>query len=401
MRLPNWSRLVLPTASPNPRPVADCLPPLGVYLHWPFCAAICPYCDFNVHLMRDADMGAWQKAYYSELAHAHGLRPDGPVETVFFGGGTPSLMSADLVAALLGEIDRLWGLAANAEITLEANPVSAPEAHLAALRAAGVTRLSLGVQAFDDAALKFLGRTHSAANAKMAFLAAEEIFPRASFDLIYARPAQSVAQWRAELSAALALGPQHMSLYQLTIEPDTPFARLHAAGRFRVPEDEAAAALYEVTQELTAKAGLPAYEISNHGMAGHACRHNVASWQGGDYLGIGPGAHGRLTIDGVRHATQALRQPKHWLDAVAAHGHGWESLHGLDAEARQAEAVMLGLRLIEGVALDDLAARNVVLSAERLARARADGLLSHDTTRLQASPQGRLLLDYLLGILLA
>lgn len=380
------------------------LPPLGLYVHWPFCAAICPYCDFNVHLMRDGkdvDAGDWQTAYVRELDHAFALRPQGPVETVFFGGGTPSLMSPDLVGALLHAVDARWGLAADAEVTLEANPMSAPQGHLQALRAAGVTRLSLGVQAFDDAALQKLGRTHSAADAKTVFAAAQTIFPRASFDLIYARPDQSPADWQRELQATLALGPQHMSLYQLTIEPDTPFARLAAAGKLIVPDEDAAAALYELTQELTQTAGLPAYEISNHAAPDHACRHNVASWLGGDYIGLGPGAHGRLSHDGGRFATQATKNPQDWLAAVAAQGHGWELAQRLDTEDAKAEAVMLGLRLNEGVSLSALQARGVQLDGARLARARADGLLTADSARLQASQEGRLLLDYLLGQLLA
>ena len=380
------------------------LPPLGLYVHWPFCAAICPYCDFNVHLLRDGDdnnVALWEAAYARELDYAFSLRPQGPVETVFFGGGTPSLMSPDLVGAILNAVDARWGLAPDAEITLEANPMSAPEAHLRDLRAAGVTRLSLGVQAFDDAALKKLGRTHSADDARTAFAAAQAIFPRASFDLIYARPNQSVADWQRELQAALALGPQHMSLYQLTIEPDTPYARLAAAGKLIVPDEDKAAALYEVTQELTQVVGLNAYEISNHAVPDHACRHNVASWQGGDYIGLGPGAHGRVSNADGRSATQGVKDPQSWLAAVDANGHGWTTMQKLDAEDMAAEAVMLGLRLIDGLALADLEARGVRLDATQLEAGRADGLLTSDETRLQASPEGRLLLDYLLGRLLA
>ena len=350
-------------------------------------------------------MADWAKAYCAELDYAHARRADGPVETVFFGGGTPSLMPASLIDTILAHIDRLWGLAKAAEISLEANPMSAAAAHLADLSAVGVTRLSLGVQAFDDAALKKLGRTHSAQEAQAAFAAAQEIFPRSSFDLIYARPDQSLAAWRAELSAALALGAQHMSLYQLTIEPDTAYARLHAAGRLLVPDDELSADMYELTQDLCTAQGLPAYEISNHAQPGHACRHNMASWRGGDYIGLGPGAHGRLTgVDEQgavgRMATQALRAPAQWLAAVDAQGHGWEEIALLDDASLASEAVMLGLRLGEGIALDDLRARGVSLDAARLEAARQDGLLSGDNTRLQASPQGRLLLDTLIGRLL-
>ena len=376
-------------------------PPLGIYLHWPFCKAICPYCDFNVHLASRADPADWLAAYTSELRHAHSLRPDGPVETVFFGGGTPSLMPPDLVAGLLAEIDALWGLAAKAEISLEANPTSAPQAQLTGLRAAGVTRLSLGVQAFDDKALAFLGRTHDAAAAAAAFAAAQRIFPRASFDLIYARPEQSLAGWQAELRAALALGPQHMSLYQLTVEPETPFARLQAAGRLTLPEEGLAIDLYEATQALCAEAGLPAYEISNHAAAGHQCRHNVASWQGGDYLGIGPGAHGRLTAEAGRLATRGLRAPADWLAQVSEKGHGWAETELLSAAETAAELVLLGLRLADGVALADLAARGLVLPADNLAALRAEGFLTDHAERLQASPAGRPVLDALIGRLLA
>ena len=396
MTLPQTSE-----AAPN---AEACRPPLGVYVHWPFCAAICPYCDFNVHLAgRDGAAHAsadWAAAYRAELNFAHELRPDGPVETVFFGGGTPSLMPLSVLDVILGHIDRLWGLAPQAEISLEANPMSAVDAHLKNLRSAGVTRLSLGVQAFDDAALKKLGRTHTADEARAAFAAAQEIFPFSSFDLIYARPEQGLDAWQRELTAALALGANHMSLYQLTIEPDTPYAKLAARGKLIVPDEAQAADMYEMTQELCATAGLPAYEISNHAKPGHECRHNMASWQGGDYIGLGPGAHGRMSAPGGRLATQAARRPADWLAAVAADGHGWHDMHVLDDEARAGEAVMLGLRLRAGVALADLAARGVVLDAAKLAAARHDGLLSGDALRLQASKRGHLLLDTLIGRLL-
>ena len=379
-------------------------PSLGVYVHWPFCAAICPYCDFNVHLASRADAmqnsADWAAAYRAELDFAHELRPDGPVETVFFGGGTPSLMPVEVLDAILGHIDGLWGLAEQAEISLEANPMSAADAHLKDLRSAGVTRLSLGVQAFDDAALKKLGRTHTAEEAKTAFAAAQEIFPFSSFDLIYARPEQRPDAWQRELTAALALGANHMSLYQLTIEPDTPYAKLAANGKLIMPDEALAADMYEMTQALCAAAGLPAYEISNHAKPGHECWHNMASWRGGDYIGLGPGAHGRVSGPRGRLATQAVRKPADWLAAVAADGHGWQDMHILDDDARAGEAVMLGLRLTAGVALADLAARGVVLDAAKLAAARDDGLLSDNALRVQASPRGHLLLDTLIGRLL-
>ncbi len=384
---------------------AASLPPLGVYVHWPFCAAICPYCDFNVHLMHKAkgSPADWLSAYRQELAYAQGLRPQGPVETVFFGGGTPSLMSPELVGGILSAMDEMWGLAHDAEITLEANPMSAPEPHLKALRAAGVTRLSLGVQAFDDAALKFLGRTHSSQDARVAFEAAQRIFPRASFDLIYARPNQTPDAWASELSAALELAPQHMSLYQLTIEPDTLFYKHQAAGKLTLPDEDAAADMYEITQSLCTSAGLPAYEISNHAAQGHACRHNVASWQGGDYLGIGPGAHGRVSSleKAARLSSVAHRSPTQWLAQVEKDGHGWAEEQALDGESVEMEAVLLGLRLVEGIGLEALAARGVHLDPARVTSLREAGLLSSDATRLQASPAGRLILDHLIGRLLA
>jgi oxygen-independent coproporphyrinogen-3 oxidase len=382
--------------------LGDALPPLGIYLHWPFCSAICPYCDFNVHgaHKNNAATQDWLVAYRAELTHAHGLRPGGPVESVFFGGGTPSLMPPDLVAGILQTIDQLWGLAAAAEISLEANPMSAAQSHLQKLRHAGVTRLSLGVQAFDDKALKFLGRTHSASDAQHAYAAARAIFDSTSFDLIYARPDQSVDAWQTELSAALALAPQHMSLYQLTIEPGTPFFARARQGRLSMPDEDVAADLYELTQSLCAAAGLPAYEVSNHAESGHRCRHNQAIWQGGDYLGIGPGAHGRLTVDGKKHASLALRQPQEWLTACREKGHGWQIDKLSDAAAAE-EMVMLGLRLVDGRSIEALAAQGVSLDPMRRAALQEDGLLSARDDVLQASAKGRLLLDYIIGRLLA
>ena len=392
-RFTNWSSSALH---------AD-VPPLSIYLHWPFCQAICPYCDFNVHLMRDMQPAAWRTAYRAELAYAASQRPSGPVQTVFFGGGTPSMMPPDLVADILAEIDRLWGLAADAEITLEANPVSAPLAQLQAMAQAGVTRLSLGVQSLDDAALKFLGRTHRAADAVAAFEAARACFRHVSLDLIYARPDQSVDAWRAELADALALQPDHMSLYQLTIEPKTPFHRLHEAGRFAVPSEDGAADLYEVTQEMCTQAGLPAYEVSNHARPGHACRHNVGSWQGHDYLGIGPGAHGRLSDAQGRRATHAIRAPQEWLAAVNTQGHGWAEDTRLDLMDTQAEALMLGLRLVEGVSLARLQGLGLSLDADRhppLEGLKDNGLIEVTPTHLRATPSGRLVLDQIIAALL-
>ena len=382
---------------------AQKLPPLAIYLHWPFCDAICPYCDFNVHSahLNKTDNKDWLAAYRAELNHAHHLRPFGQVETVFFGGGTPSLMSPDLVGGILNAIDDLWGLDARAEISLEANPVSAAQNQLQGLADAGVTRLSLGVQAFDDAALKMLGRTHSAVDAKAAFLAAQNIFTTSSFDLIYARPSQTLTGWKNELQAALALAPQHMSLYQLTIEAATPFENYVAQGKLSVPDEELSAALYEATQELCVAADLPAYEISNHAQAAHQCAHNRAIWQGGDYIGIGPGAHGRVTVNGQKHASLAHKNPQIWWQACAENGHGWLDLTPLAAHEAAEELVMLGLRLCEGRPLHVLAAQGASLSAARLDALKADGLLVDADNVLQATDKGRLLLDYIIGRLLA
>ena len=378
--------------------VADALrledtPSLGVYIHWPFCAAICPYCDFNVHPVRDMQAADWREGYFLALAHGQTMRADGPVDTVFFGGGTPSLMPPELIADLLADIDRRWGLAADAEISLEANPVSAPQAHLQALKAAGITRLSLGVQALDAAALKFLGRTHSLEQAEAAFVAAHGIFDRVSLDLIYARPGQSLDGWAQELEHALALAPSHMSLYQLTIEPDTPFFKRHAAGKFQMPDEALAADMYELTQDLCAAAGLPAYEVSNHAREGHACRHNLASWRGGDYLGIGPGAHGRMSTGQGRVATHALAKPAAWLESLVGGGDGFLEKRRLEPVDIQAETVLLGLRLVEGISMSRLEAEGVALDGARIAGLRAAGLIAESPHKLAVTQAGRLLLD--------
>jgi len=378
------------------------MPPLGVYIHWPFCTAICPYCDFNVHgaHLNKTSTQDWRAAYGAELEHAYRLRPHGTVETVFFGGGTPSLMPPELVGDILQAIDALWGLDARAEISLEANPVSAPEAHLQSLASAGVTRLSLGAQAFDDKALKMLGRTHSAAEAQTAFAAAQTIFQSASFDLIYARPSQTPNDWQAELQAALALAPQHMSLYQLTVEAATPFENYVASGKVHMPDEELSATFFDMTQDLCAAAGLPAYEISNHAVPPHQCAHNGAIWQGGDYVGIGPGAHGRLTVAGRKHASFALTDPQKWRQACHEQGHGWRDFTPLSDDEAAEELVMLGLRLSAGRPVKALAAEGVHLDRQKLAALKTDGLLVDRDDVLQATAKGRLLLDYIIGRLL-
>ncbi len=384
-----------PDAPVTPEPA----PRLGIYIHWPLCTAICPYCDFNVARAGDHDPAPLQRGLIREIESFAADLPGARVDSIFFGGGTPSLMSAGQVAELVEAIARRFRLSAQAEISLEANPESSAPAHLADLRQAGVTRLSLGVQALDDRALKALGRRHDAARARGAIAQAGALFERFSFDLIYARPGQTPARWRAELAEALNLARDHLSLYQLSIEPGTGFARAQARGQIRLPDGARAAALYEISAEMSAAAGLAAYEISNHARPGGACRHNLAVWRGGDYLGIGPGAHGRMTRRGRRLALRARRDPRRWLAAVEARGRGIENCATLSAREVAQERLITGLRLSEGVRLSDLAALN--LSASAIAGLVAAGFLRPYPDRLQASARGRLVLDSVLRRLLA
>ncbi len=377
----------------------------GIYLHWPFCKSKCPYCDFNSHVRESIDQTRWREALLADLEHA--AEKSGPrrVTSIFFGGGTPSLMPPETAAALIERIDQLWGLPGGTEITLEANPTSAEAERFAAFARAGVNRLSLGVQALDDAALKFLGRQHSAAEALAALALARAAFPRISFDLIYARPGQSRAAWQAELAEALALGPEHISLYQLTIEEGTVFHGAWRRGELSLPDQEAAARLYEETAEQLTAAGLPAYEISNHARPGAACRHNLTYWRYDDYVGVGPGAHGRLTWDGEKHATREHRAPEAWLDLVARQGHGWRGAPVIEAEQRLTEMVMMGLRLGDGIARTAFrrelqAEPEALLPADRLARLCGEGYLVLDAAGLRATAAGRQRLDALLGYLL-
>jgi putative oxygen-independent coproporphyrinogen III oxidase len=329
----------------------------GIYVHWPFCASKCPYCDFNSHVRAGGiDEARFLAAFRRELAHWAARRAGPSVSSVFFGGGTPSLMGAGTVAAILDAIASHWRVDPAAEITLEANPSSVEAARFRDYRAAGVNRVSLGVQSFDDAELKALGRLHTAAEARAGIDVARETFERFTFDLIYARPRQSPEAWRRELGEALDLAGRHLSLYQLTIEPDTPFAKLHAAGRLVVPDPDAALALYEITQEMTERAGLPAYEISNHAAPGQESRHNLLYWRYGEYVGVGAGAHGRLVLDGRRHAIVTERQPERWLEHVETMGHGAVEITPLSPAEQADEALLMGLRLAEGLDLDRLAA---------------------------------------------
>jgi len=298
-------------------------PAFGVYIHWPFCLSKCPYCDFNSHVRHaPIDEARFVRAFEAEIAATAARAPGRTVSTIFFGGGTPSLMAPATVAAILDALARHWGIAPDAEVTLEANPTSVEAARFRGYRVAGVNRVSLGVQALDDAALAALGRLHSAREALDAVAIARKIFERYSFDLIYARPDQAPAAWRSELKRALAEAGDHLSLYQLTIEADTPFHALHAAGKLKVPDDDGARDLYDVTQEVCEAHGLAAYEISNHARPGAECRHNLVYWRAHEYAGIGAGAHGRLDVAGRRYATATERRPEAWLMRVEAAGHG-------------------------------------------------------------------------------
>jgi oxygen-independent coproporphyrinogen-3 oxidase len=374
----------------------------GVYVHWPFCAAKCPYCDFNSHVRTAIDEDGWVDGIVSELEWTVRNQTARPVvETIFFGGGTPSLMSGASVGRVLQKIAALWPMANDVEITLEANPASADAARFADYRAAGVNRVSLGVQALNDPDLRKLGRLHDVAEAKAALALAMATFDRVSLDLIYARPDQSDAAWRDELKQALSFGTDHVSLYQLTIEPETPYALLHRNGQLKIPDEDLAAGLYETTQELTDAAGLPAYEVSNHARQGQESRHNLIYWRYGDYAGVGPGAHGRLDLNGQRTATAAIKLPERWRDTVAKTGHGFAERTPISNEAAAREHLLMNLRLSEGL---DLAAYQKRwgrgLDAAKIAALASDGFVEQQGERLTATPKGRLLLNRVIEELL-
>jgi oxygen-independent coproporphyrinogen-3 oxidase len=402
-------------------------PGFGLYVHWPFCLAKCPYCDFNSHVSAGIDQQRWQAALLTGLRRISADMEKRRLASIFFGGGTPSLMAPQTVGALLDEIAALYPLADDLEVTLEANPTSVEAERFLGFRAAGVNRVSIGVQALDDAVLRFLGRRHTAGEALSAIALAARSFPRLSFDLIYARPGQTEAAWRAELARALALGPEHLSLYQLTYEEGTPFGAAHARGTLPALDEDSAAALYDLTQALCEEAGLPAYEISNHARAGAECRHNLVYWRYGDYIGLGPGAHGRL--GGA--ATTAFRAPAAWLAAIEAGGDGTESTAPLSraeqaseyasmaashaaggdgtestaplSRAEQAsEYLLMSLRLAEGTQPARYEALGGVPLAEaRIAALVEDGLLLRDPTRIRATPLGRLVLNSVIAALAA
>ena len=374
----------------------------GIYVHWPFCTAKCPYCDFNSHVRSRIDENGWIDAIVRELEWVAGLQgAERPiVETVFFGGGTPSLMQGSSVQRTLDTIARLWRTANDVEVTLEANPASADAARFRDYRAAGVNRLSLGMQALNDRDLKMLGRLHDVAEARAALKLATANFDRVSLDLIYARPDQTLDAWRKELEEALAFGTEHLSLYQLTIEPATPFYQLHRSGTLKVPDEGLAADLFELTQEVTAAAGRPAYEISNHARPGAEARHNLLYWRYGTYAGVGPGAHGRLELDGRRVATETEKLPERWCELVARHGHGLREQMPIASEDAAREQLLMNLRLREGIDLDAYCERwGRCVDSKRMAALVEQGLLRLEGERLRATPRGRLLLNSVIAAL--
>ena len=376
----------------------------GVYVHWPFCLSKCPYCDFNSHVRHQPiDEERFASAFAREIETSAARAPGREVTSIFLGGGTPSLMKPQTVGAILDAIGRHWRVAPNAEVTLEANPTSVEATRFAGYRTAGVNRVSLGVQALDDASLKALGRLHTAREALDAVAIARKSFERYSFDLIYARPDQTPGMWADELKLAISEAAEHLSLYQLTIEEGTPFFGLHAAGRLKTPDEAVARALYDVTQEVCGQHGLPAYEISNHARAGAECQHNLVYWRGEEYAGVGPGAHGRLDIDGVRHAIATEKRPEAWLMRVEASGHGVVTDDLLNSEERADEFLLMGLRLAEGIdpaRYTDLSGR--ALDPKRIAILREEGaIVVDDNGRLRVTQSGFPVLDAVVADLAA
>ena len=376
----------------------------GVYVHWPFCAAKCPYCDFNSHVRHQPiDQSRYVAAFKRELGTIAARTPGRSVGSIFLGGGTPSLMEPATVAAILDAIAKEWSVEPDAEITLEANPSSVEADRFRGYRSAGVNRVSLGVQALNDADLRMLGRLHNTAEALAAIEIARETFPRISFDLIYARPNQTPDSWAKELQQALSYAADHMSLYQLTIEEGTPFYALHKAGKLIVPDEDTAAAFYQVTNEVCDRAGLPAYEISNHAKPGGECRHNLVYWRYGEYAGVGPGAHGRLLLPGGRHATAAIRDPETWLARVESWGDGLEIDEVLTDEEEADEMLLMGLRLAEGIDLERYQAlAHRALDPGRLADLTSHGMVETlPDARVRATRAGAFVLDAVVADLAA
>jgi putative oxygen-independent coproporphyrinogen III oxidase len=376
--------------------------PLALYIHWPFCISKCPYCDFNSHVRASVDDDAWLAALLADMAYEATLTQGRPLASIFFGGGTPSLMPPATVAALIAAAARHWRFTDDIEITLEANPSSVEAARFADLASAGVNRVSLGLQSLDDAALAFLGRAHSVSESLAALAIAQRPFARVNIDLIYARPGQSADEWQIELNRAIGLGTDHLSLYQLTIEPGTRFATMVRTGQFVPADDDDAATLYEATQQTMNAAGLPAYEISNHARPGSQSRHNLACWRYDDYLGIGPGAHGRR----LNFATQRHKKPENFLSATDRNGHGIERADTLEPTARAMEALLMGLRLAEGINLTHIARKtgisaDMLLDPHAVGRIAGLGLIRRDGDLVTVTAQGMPLLDAILAEIVA
>ena len=376
--------------------------PLALYIHWPFCVSKCPYCDFNSHVREQVDMAAWRDALLADLAHEAALTPGRRLSSIFFGGGTPSLMPPALVEALIAAAERHWGFAENIEITLEANPSSVEAANFHDLAGAGVNRVSLGLQSLDDETLAFLGRAHDVEEGLAALDTAQRAFQRVSFDLIYARPGQTLADWQVELERALSFGTGHLSLYQLTIEPGTRFETLVRTGALVPADDDHCADLFELTRDVMTAAGLPAYEISNHAKPGQESRHNLTYWRYEDYIGVGPGAHGRR----LEQATERHKKPENFLSAVARNANGLKVEQALSQQTRAMEALMMGLRLAEGVDLEALEAKTGLAAAEMIDGGEVEkladmGFVEQRDRRLMVQPKGMPLLDALLPKIIA
>ncbi|MDG2242505.1 MAG: radical SAM family heme chaperone HemW [Rhodospirillaceae bacterium] len=382
---------------------------LALYVHWPFCISKCPYCDFNSHVVETVDHGEWRDALLKELAFEAQRNPGVRLQSIFFGGGTPSLMDASTTKAVIDAAKTLWQPVANLEVTLEANPGTVDSERFSAFQKAGINRLSLGVQSLDDEQLKFLGRRHTSGDARLALQRAGDVFDRLSFDLIYARPGHTADEWQSELSTAVELldsaGGGHLSCYQLTIEEHTPFKTDFDRGAFALPDEDSGSGLFDLTQSVLSAAGLPAYEVSNHAKDGDACRHNVHIWEGGAYAGIGPGAHGRISNEGCVLATQRLKPPAQWLKRVAADGHGSQNQSTLTAHQRAEEMVMLALRLDSGLDLARLERSTGLLpydvvSKDAIASLENEGFLTVTPDVVQTTRRGRLVLNGIVEALL-
>lgn len=380
--------------------------PLSIYIHWPFCKSKCPYCDFNSHVRDRVEHGQWRAALLKELDYYAALLPEREVVSIFFGGGTPSLMEPETVEALIGRASQHWRMSADIEITLEANPTSVEAAKLQGFRQAGVNRASLGVQALNAADLAFLGRQHNVTEALEAVRLAGAIFPRMTFDLIYARPEQTLESWEQELTQALTMAKGHMSLYQLTIEENTAFAAAQRRGELPTLDEDTAADMYSLTQAIMQQRGMPAYETSNHAVVGQESRHNLTYWRGDDYIGIGPGAHGRYGMQGRYIATENIKSPERWLEKVEALGQGAEAVIPVEAEERMREMVMMGLRLTSGIDFDDWK-RRTGLELQRVIdlmawqNLRQEGYVQEGETRICITEKGALMLNSIIGRLLA